>query len=58
MKTGVLNNTTGGETGYWIHIDTHDISLVVARATDEFPHEYITRPSVPSQQESLRGRGS
>ena len=37
LEVGIANHATDGDVGYWLHLDTRDVSPEVARVTDEFP---------------------
>ncbi|MPC53995.1 hypothetical protein E2C01_047900 [Portunus trituberculatus] len=37
LEVGIDSHATDRDLGYWIHLDTHDVSEDVARRTDEFP---------------------
>ena len=37
LEIGISHHPTDGDKGYWLHVDTKDVSPEVARRTDDFP---------------------
>ncbi|MPC33550.1 hypothetical protein E2C01_026905 [Portunus trituberculatus] len=54
LEFGIDSHATDGDLGYWLDLDTHEVSEDLARRTDEFPlcltHlDYYTRRPFPLQ---------
>ncbi len=62
FEVGIQNHATDGDVGYWLHLDSCDVSPDVARITDEFPlylaHMTITEDDVsPYSKRLLEAEG-
>ena len=57
FQGGVMNHRTDRDRGYWLHLDTLDISAEVAWAADEFPlcltHMNITQDLLSPYSKTL-----
>ncbi len=57
FEVGIQTHVTDGDVGYWLHLDTCDVSLDVARATHEFPlcfaHMTITEDDISPYSKRL-----
>ena len=57
LKVGIANQATDGDIGYWLHLDTRDVSPEVARVRDEFPlcltHMTITENDISPYSKRL-----